>query len=129
MKDLDTLKGIAEQEVDGVKVGLDVGSLRHQVDRIQEQPKLHDNTVIITGSVLTTWIFLMIIVFCREKIMLKIRTQVNRRRKPTPAERCGPGISSDELLVGNDEPRGEIEVKTPDRNGSSPSVLYHKGIN
>ena len=42
VKDLETLKGIAEQEVDGIKVGLDAGVLRHQVERIRVQPKLHD---------------------------------------------------------------------------------------
>ena len=67
-------------------------------------------------------------VFYMEKIMLQIQTPVNRWRKPTPAERSEPVISSEEILVGNYESWGEIEVKTPDRSGSSPSVLYHKGI-
>ena len=34
MKDLETLKSIADQEVDGMKVGLDFGVQRHQVERI-----------------------------------------------------------------------------------------------
>ena len=57
------------------------------------------------GSVLTTLIIMMILVFYRKEIMLKIRTQFNGWRKPTPVERSGPGISSEEILVGNDEPR------------------------
>ena len=61
MRDLETLKGIAEQEVDGMKVALDVG-----VERIREQPKIHDKIVIIVGSMLTALIIMMILVFYRQ---------------------------------------------------------------
>ena len=66
LRDFETLKGIAEHEVVGMKVGLDVGVLRHQVKGIQEQPKIQDKIVIIVGSVLTILIIMMILVFYRE---------------------------------------------------------------
>ena len=118
VKDLEVLKGNAEQEVDGVKVGLDVRALRHQLERIQEQPKLHDDTVILVGSLLTTIIFMMILLFFRKRIMLKIQEQISRWKRPTLAARSRPGIVSGELLVGNNGATSE----------SSPSVLYHHGI-
>ena len=67
---MEIFKGIAEQVVDGIKVGLDVGVLRHQVEKFLEQPKLQDKIVIIVGSVLTALIIIMTLVFYREKIIL-----------------------------------------------------------
>ena len=60
----------------------------------------------------------MILVFYRENIILQIRTRVSRWRDHTPVERSEPVISSEEILVGNDESRGGTKVKTPDRSGS-----------
>ena len=95
-----------------------MGTLRHQFEQIQEQPKLHDDTVIIVGSLLTNVIFMMVLVFFRKRIMLQIQEQISRWKRPTPAARSGPGIVSGELLIGNNEAASE----------SSPSVLYHRGI-
>ena len=70
---METLRGIAEQEVDGMKEGLDVGVPRYQMERIREQSKPHDKIMIIVGSVLTALIIMMILVFYREKIVLQLR--------------------------------------------------------
>ena len=115
-----TLQDIAEQEVDGMKVRLDVGVLRHQVERIREQPKINDKIVVIVGSMLTALIIMRLLVFCREKKMLRLRKQVNRWRKPPLAERSELVIRSEEILGGNGESRGGIEVKTSDRSWSTP---------
>ena len=129
MKELDSLQGIAEQEVYGIKVGLDVGNLRHQVERMHLQPKLRDDTVITTGCVLTVLILVMILAYFRKGIMLRIKQRINSCKKPVPAARTRPGIISGELLIGQDEAREKVEIKVPDANGSSPSVLYHKSMN
>ena len=110
-----------------MKVGLDVGILRHQVERIRGEPKIPDKIVIIVESVLISLIIMMLLVFCREKILLPIKTRFNVWREPITVERSKPVIRSEEIPEENDKPRGAIEVKTPDRSRSSPLVLYHKG--
>ena len=90
LPELEELKSIASQEVDGNKVGMDISQLRHQAEHLQQQPLLEDHTVIGAGVSLVTMVLVCVALFLFRKPLIGLCASIPFRRrvsKPKPTKR------------------------------------------